>query len=201
MLPTEATNLPGLLRALSYPPDIRDIILQTAVASPKGCEAKVPVAKLLMDDLVASSEMPRDSASASVGLLPHLKRSLAFTLGVSRDAEVLKFVLERLILGGQKDDFGLRVVDKGTLLRRVVRSSVVGFSVARAQMDTYANSHNGEELLHTVIGQHAELARSSESGELPDWWMRVVKDEQLRHAVQLEREGEKAAVELLCRGV
>jgi hypothetical protein len=213
LLPAAAPNFPALWVALALPPDLKNVVLEVAIARPPGCNAAVlNVTSILLDSAhawvateVANAAALNGNSSATftqTPLLQHDRRNVAFVLAAAREPETLRWLSEEVAFKGGGGGMGLRAPDRVVLLEHIARGSVEGFhavaagaqiAAARWHAQQSAGKQEGvdEKEEGQVLRAAARLGALPKGGKLPGW---VVEKGVLEDAA-LMRERQRLSVE------
>eukprot|EP00892_Ulva_mutabilis_P010105 jgi/Ulvmu1/7467/UM037_0010.1 len=188
--PSDAT-LQQLLKTIGHTPDVQNIVLEAALATPKSCNASTTVQKALVSFL--------KSPVSSTGLLPHTRRSASFILATSHDRETLQFVMDAAVLGEDDSvDSGIRKVDRSILFHRIARNSLVGFTAAAEIMQEYGEGVDEWDASAAFLAEMAPWTVTGSDASLPEWLQLDQLQEARRDAVVLQKQADTAAAQIVC---
>lgn len=156
LLPAGAKDLRTLKAALDLPPDLENVVMEVAVARPRGCnKPKTDVTSLLFkmarkwvneaqafDAAVQGSAPEPKTLPPAPPLHQHDRRSVAFILAASTDAEVANWLSSEVAFKGAAGGMGLRPPDREALLARMARQSMAGFNAVRSGAQASAKRLN-----------------------------------------------------------
>lgn len=191
-LPAEALDpdqLREAYRSMPYAPDVKNIVLETAIVTNAACKDAAGLESSIVSYLQQSAE--------ENGLLPHLQRSLVFMLGSSANSTTLRWLVDTVVLGDPKSKYGLREVDKHTLMKRIVRSPA-GFEASVDAFQTQAaNQTESEWDRKGLLVQLSGLVSAAASKSLPEWLPDAIPDATME-VLQLEKDSDQIASAIVC---
>ena len=193
-LPAEGP-IPGQLedtyKAMSHAPDIKNIVLETAIVASSACNGTGGMESTLLEYLQQSGKQSQ--------LMTHLQRSLVFMLGSSSNTASLAWLMDTVVLG--QDDsapYGIREIDKYTLMKRIVRSSPAGFQLSTEILQKHAANRTEDEWSdQEPLVQLAGIVSPAASESLPEWLPDSIS-EPVRQALQLEKDSDRQGSEIVC---
>jgi hypothetical protein len=193
LLPAEAASpehLQAAYKDMAYAPDVKNMALETAIVMTSLCSH----GEALESSIVGYLQESADQNS----LMAHLKRSLVFILGSSTNTTTLQWLVESVVLAkGWHARYGLRAVDKITLMKRIVRSPV-GFKVSAEVFQKHAvnrteDSWNDQDLLV----QLSVLVTAAKAEMLPAWLPDSISSATFK-VLRIQKDIEELASEILC---
>lgn len=182
----DGVGLDGMLEAVGGPPEVKNIVLETALSVSGSSSGAVENAML---------EWLQDSEP---GLMPHLRRSVSFILAASSDSTILGWLVGAAVLDElEGTDFGLRQGDKATLYKRVTRGSVEGFRAAAERLQEYAGIVEDWDWEDVAVDV-SPFAVMGQEASLPAWLPLEELEEGKQRALMLEKQSDAAAARIVC---
>lgn len=189
-VPRHAT-LRKLLSTIGHTPDVQNIVLEVALASPKNCSASGTVRKALVDYL--------KGPDGPTELLPHLRRSASFILAASHDRETLQFLLAAAVFVEEASvESGLRQVDRATLFQRIARTSLTGFRAAAETMQEHGEGTEEWDSDAAFLVHLSPWTMPGTTASLPDWLPLEQLGETQEKALLLRKKSDTAAAQIVC---
>ena len=193
-LPAEAPSpdqLEDMYTAMSYAPDVKNMVLETAIVASSACSDAREMERSLLEYLQESGKQNH--------LMPHLQRSLAFMLGSSSKNTTLQWLVDTVVMGKDNSaQYGIREVDKVTLMKRIVRSSPAGFRISAEILQKHAANRTEDEWSdQEPLVQLAAIVSPASAESLPEWLPESISEAAVQ-ALQLEKDSDRVGSEIVC---
>lgn len=194
LLPSQASSpdqLQTAYRAMPYTPDVRNMVLETAIVANSVCSDAAGLEGSVMKFLQESRN--------ENNLMSHLQRSLVFMLGSSDNSTTLQWLVDTVVLAiDWNARYGLRAIDKYTLMKRIVRSSSVGFQVSAETLQKHAANRTADVWRdQEPLVQLAAIVSAASSESLPEWLPDSISHATLQ-ALQIEKDSDRLGSEIVC---